>query len=387
MRTLLSFFVFAVGLALAVAPALAQQPAPGSATASGALAFHTQPRAVELPVTVRNKHGKLVPGLTAADFTLTEDGRPQTIQSFTSQSGLPFDLGLLIDTSRTVEPGMAAERTAAEKFLDQMLPANPASPESGNQAFLIHFDSEVELLRDFTNSRAKLDQEIETMGPTSAEHNNPQGPETVDNGGYGQGEYGARNSHGGTQLYDAIYLASNDLMKAKIGRKALIVFSDGVDRGSKETQSDAIDAAEHANTVVYAIYFRGGEPREGGFPGMGRHGRQGGGYPGSGGGWPGSDGGYPGQGRIKPAPIDGKKVMEDIAHQTGGQFFEARKTSDLAPIYDLLAKTLERQYVLTYVPNPADDGSYHKIVLRPKKANLFVVTRDGYYGPGDRNSP
>lgn len=375
-----SFALTALTLPFLPLAATCQQPAGNQSMTT----LKVQAREVLLPVTVRDKHGNIVNNLTAADFTLTEDGKPQTIKSFSQQSDLPFRLGLLIDTSRSVEPAIGKERTAAEKFVELMLPADPKQAKAGDQAFLIHFDSEVELLEDFTNSRDKLDGQLERMGPTSAEHNNPQGPETNDSGGYGQ--RGNRPAHGGTQLYDAIYLASDQLMKPKDGRKALLVFSDGVDRSSKETQSDAIDAAEHANTLVYTIYFRGGDERQNGFPGMGRRGGMGGGgYPGMGGGWPGGGGGYPGQGggRTERASVDGKKVMQDIANRTGGEFFEAKKSDDLTEIYNRIAQQLRGQYLLTYTPDPADnDGGYHKIALKAKKDDLVVVTREGYYAPG-----
>lgn len=385
MRTLSSLCLLGCGLTLAALPGLAQTPVLHTTPAPGNQPAASGPAAeVAVPVTVRDKHGNLVTSLTAADFTLTLDGKPLAIKSLSVESPLPFQLGLLVDTSQSVEPGMTAERAAAEKFVAQMLPAEPQAGKPANQAFLIHFDNEVELLEDFTSSREKLDRELENLGPTSAEHNSSSGPETNDSGGRG----GQRASHGGTQVYDAIFLASDDLMKPKTGRKALIVFSDGVDRSSKETQSDAIDAAEHANTVVFTIYFRGGEERQNnGFPGMGRHGGMGGGYPGGGypgGGYPG--GGYPGgggQGRTQQAPIDGKKVMQDIANRTGGQFFEAKKTANFEDIYNQIARQLQAQYVLTFVPDAADnDGGYHKIVLKPKNGDLTVVTRDGYYAPG-----
>ncbi len=390
MRILTCLCVFGCGVTLAALPSFAQQPvlhttpAGSSSPASGVTASE-----ITMPVTVRDKHGNLVTNLTADDFTLTLDGKSIPIKSLAVQNQPPFQLGLLVDTSQSVEPGMTAERAAAEKFVAQMLPADPGGQE-GNQAFLIHFDNEVELLRDFTSSREKLDSELENLGPTSG-HNSPQGPETNDSGGRG----GERASHGGTQVYDAIFLACDDLMKPKTGRKALIVFSDGVDRSSKETQSDAIDAAEHAGTVIYTIYFRGGQERESSFPGMGRHGGMGGGgYPGGGypgGGYPGGGypgGGYPGggggQGRTQQATIDGKKVMQDIATRTGGQFYEAKKTANFEEIYNQIAKTLQGQYVLTFVPDAADanDGGYHKIVLKPKKDDVTVVTREGYYAPG-----
>ena len=345
-----------------------------------------QTREVLLPVTVIDKRGALVTDLTAKDFTLTEDGRPQVIKSFTTQSNLPFRLGLLVDTSRSVYSAMDRERKAAEKFVDLMLPADPKAGVAGNQAFLIHFDREVELLEDFTNSRDKLDHEIDAMTPTSQEQNS-QGPETSgDNGGYGQ----SRGSHGGgTQLYDAIYLASDELMKPKGGRKALLVFSDGVDRGSKETLNDAIDAADRASVQVFTIYFKGEEERpQNGFPG-GRHGGMGGGYPGGGypGGYPGGGypgGGYPGGGggRHGESTVDGKKMMQEIAQRTGGQFFEAKKKDNLEEIYGLVAGALRQQYLLTYTPDPADnDGGFHKIALKADKSNLTVITREGYYAP------
>lgn len=369
MRNLLSSCLIASMIAVPAA-AVGQQPA-APTSASGRPAFKKPVREVILPVIVRDRHGDLVTNLTADDFTLTEDGRPETIKSFSVQSDIPLEIGMLVDTSRSVEPGMAAERAAAEKFVAQMLPADPKTAKRNDQMFLIHFDNEVELLEDFTNSREKLDQELENMGPTEAEHNNPQGPETNDSG-YG----GERASHGGTQIDDAIYLASDQLMKPKPGRKVLVVFSDGVDRSSKETQSDAIDAAEHANTIVYTIYFRGGEEKQSGFPGGRRRGGMGGQYPGSGGGWPGDTGG----GKQQRAPIDGKKVMQDIASRTGGQFFEAKKTANFEEIYNQIAKELQGQYVLTYVSDQQDDdGTYHKIVLKPKKDDLTVITREGYY--------
>ena len=117
----------------------------------------------------------MVTNLTAKDFTLTEDGRPQVIKSFTTQSNLPFRLGLLVDTSRSVYSAMDSERKAAEKFVELMLPADPKTAGRGDEAFLIHFDREVELLEDFTNSRDKLDHEIDAMTPTSRDRNS-QGP-------------------------------------------------------------------------------------------------------------------------------------------------------------------------------------------------------------------
>jgi len=294
-----------------------------------------------------------------------------------------------VDTSRSVSAAMEEERKAAGKFVDLMLPADPkAADAKKDQAFLLHFDREVELLEDFTNSRDKLHHELDEMGPTRAARDDSQGPETSgDDRSSGQ----TRVRHGGgTQLYDAIWLASGDqLMLPKDGRKALIVFSDGVDRGSKETLNDAVDEADRANVAVYTIYFKGEQerPANAGYPGGGgRHGGMGGGgYPGGGGGYPGGGGGYPGGrrggGQTQPE-VDGRKIMEKIAARTGGRYFEAKGKDKLDEIYSQIAEELRGQYLLTYTPDVVDnEGGFHKIALKANKDDFVVVTREGYYAP------
>jgi len=353
----------------------AQQPA----QQQPATTLKIQAREVVLPVTVRDKKGALAPSLKASDFTLTEDGRPQKIKSFTRETDLPYRLGLLVDTSRSLSGAMENERKAAEKFVDTMLPEKPnASPD---QMFLLHFDHEVELLEDFTISRDKLHRELDEMGPSKRAQSDSQGPETSSDD-----RDRPRGGHGGTQLYDAIYLASDELMRPQSGRKALVVFSDGVDRGSKDTLNDAVDAADRANVGVYTIYFKGEQEHGegGGYPGMGGGGHHGGGYPGGGGGYPGG-GGRRGGGGSREPEVDGKKIMEQIATRTGGRFFEAKKKDNLEEIYGQIAEELRGQYLLTYTPDVVDkDGGYHKIALKANSDSLVVVTREGYYAVGEK---
>jgi VWFA-related protein len=377
-------------LALACLPAAS--PAQEPASSQPATTIKVQAREVVLPVTVRDKKGSLVTSLKISDFTLTEDGRPQKIKSFTRETNLPFRLGLLVDTSRSVSGAMEEERKAAGNFVDTMLPEKPnATPD---QAFLIHFDREVELLEEFTASRDKLHHELDEMGPSRRAQNDSQNPETNgnDNGGNsgsrGQGQGQSHSGRGGTELYDAIFLASDtsDLMKGQNGRKALVVFSDGMDRGSKMDLNDAVDAAEKANVTVYTIYFKGEQERsESGFPSGGHHGGGGGGgYPGGGGGWPGGGGGggHRGGGGASQPEVDGKKIMEKIATRTGGRYFEAKKKDNLGEIYGQIAEELRGQYLLTYTPDIVDkEGGYHKIALKASKDDLTVVTREGYYAP------
>jgi VWFA-related protein len=379
-RAFFSLVLFAPAIAGA-----AQQPAGQSASSQPpdagkadqpAATLHVQAREVILPVTVRDKHGALVSSLNMSDFALTEDGRPQTIKSFTRQTDLPYKLGLLVDTSRSLSGAMEAERKAAGKFVDTMLPEKP-NPKP-DEMFLIHFDREVELLEDFTTSRDKLHKELDDMGPSSGSSDNANGPETSDD------QRDRPTGRNGTQLYDAIYLAASEVMKPNDGRNAVVVFSDGVDHGSKDTLNDAIDAADKANVVVYTVYFKGEQDRSGGFPGSGRHG---GGFPGGGGGYPGGGGGYPGgggghRGDEKPS-VDGKKIMEQIATRTGGRYFEAKSTTHLDEIYTQITEELRGQYLLTYTPDKVDtEGGFHKVALTANNKDLSVVTREGYYAPG-----
>jgi VWFA-related protein len=372
-------------LAISAQYAAGQTP-PQSIAEQSTATLKVQAREVLLPVTVRDKQGALVTSLKASDFTLSEDGRPQTIKSFTRESNLPFHLGLLVDTSRSMTDALEYERKAAGKFIDQMLPDTAKATAGGgskDQAFLIHFDREVELLEDFTSSREKLHRELDDMGPTRQARNDNQGPETSGDDRNGGGRTQSRASQGGTALYDAIFLASDELMKPKDGRKALVVFSDGVDRGSKETLNDAVDAADRANLAVYTIYFKGEQERsQSSFPGnTGRRGGMGGGWPGGGGGYPGGGGSGRRGGSGEPE-VDGKKILEKIATRTGGRFFEAKKKDNLEDIYNQIAEELRGQYLLTYTPDVEDkEGGYHKIALKASNDSLVVATREGYYAP------
>jgi len=354
--------------------------APASKDDQPAATLKVQAREVILPVTVRDKKGALVNSLNISDFSLTQDGRPQEIKSLSKQTDLPYKLGLLVDTSRSLSGAMEGERKAAGKFVDTMLPEKP-NP-APDEAFLIHFDRQVELLEDFTTSRDKLHHELDEMSSSGQSRDDRQGPETNDDD-----RDRPRGGRGGTQLYDAIYLASSEVMKPNGGRNALVVFSDGVDRGSKDTLNDAIDAADKGNVVVYTIYFKGEQERSfnGGFPGGGHHG---GGFPGGGGGYPGGGspggGGHP-RGDDKQTAADGKKTMEQIATRTGGRFYEAKSSSHLDEIYSQIAEELRGQYLLTYTPDQVDkDGGYHKVALKANNGDLSVVTREGYYAPGEK---
>jgi VWFA-related protein len=330
-------------------------------------------RLVNLPVVVRDKKGALIQNLNKDDFTLQVDGKPQTIRYFDKDTNLPLSLGLLVDTSQSQRNVLDEERTASSTFLDQML-TNPK-----DQAFVIQFARQTELLQDLTTSRPLLQKalkEIDTPGATSTDDDSDT----------------RSRARGGTVLYDALFLASDELMNKQTGRKALVILSDGVDRNSKENLVHSIEAAQRANTIIYAIYFKGEESHpQNNNPQRGHGGYPGGGYPGGGypgGGYPGGRGGYPaggnggGSGGNYPSQshADGKKILERMAQETGGRLFEVKKNQDVAQIYNQIAEELRAQYRLGYTPTEdAASKGYHQVVVDIHQKGLVIQTRDGYY--------
>jgi VWFA-related protein len=353
---------FTVLLILAALPLLSQQTPPITLNVS----------AVNLLATVRDKHGNLVHNLSKDDFTLDQDGKSQSITYFAKESDLPLTLGLLVDTSLSQRRVLDQERAASRSFLDRVL------REDKDKAFLIHFDHEVELLQDLTSSREKLLAAIDQIHTPQFSQSSSGGGSS---GGDGNGGGGGRGSHGhghggGTLLYDSIYLASGELMKKQQGRKALVVLTDGVDHGSKESLAEAIESAQRADTLIYCILFADkeeGHDNHGGFGGP----RMGGGGMG-GGGMGGRGGGYPR--RTEESRPDGKKILEQIAKTSGGRFFEVSKKETLDKIYADIDEELRNQYVLGYSPDKPDATvGYHKLHLAVKQKDLQVQTRDGVY--------
>src|SRR5258707_8375503 len=246
-----------------------QKPStPDQTSASTAPTIAVDARLVNLPVVVRDKRGALVQNLTKDDFILQVDDKPQTIRYFDKDTNLPLTLGLLVDTSLSQRDVIDEERAASSTFLDQML----TTPK--DNAFIMQFAAETELLQDLTSSRPLLQSALKAID-TPTKDSGPSGADTPTRRPRGGG---------GTVLYDALFLASDELMTKQTGRKAIIILSDGGDRGSRETLVKSIEAAQRADTIIYAIYFKGEQPHQdfprrdpNGYPGNG-----GGGYPGGG---------------------------------------------------------------------------------------------------------
>jgi VWFA-related protein len=319
-------------------------------------------KTVSVLATVRDKHGKIVSNLTKDDFQLDEDGRPQTINYFAHESDLPLRLGLLIDTSLSQRRVLDQERSASYSFLDKLL------RQDKDSAFVIHFDREVELLQDFTPSRPQLQAALQKLSTPQLDGGGGSSS-GGGNGGGGGGGRGRGSRGGGTLLYDAVFLASDELMSKQQGRKALIVLSDGVDHGSKETLAEAIATAQRADTIIYSILFADEEEnysRPGGFGMGGRGGGMGGGRGG---------GRYPPQ-EQRP---DGKKILEQLSKETGGRMFKVSKKETVDAIYAEIDEDLRNQYSLAYTPDKGNTVGYHKIHLVAKPKDMVVQARDGYY--------
>jgi VWFA-related protein len=317
--------------------------------------FSTSVNVVNVLATVRDKQGKIVHDLTQDEFTIQEDGRPQSIRYFSQQSDLPLTLGLLVDTSGSQTRVLDRERNASYEFFEHIL------REDKDQAFLIHFDREVELLQDLTALRKDLEAALRELDSERPQLNrrSPGGG----GGGRGQG----RGGFGGTALYDAVFLAADEILKKQQGRKAVVLLSDGVDMGSKTSIGGAIESAQRADMLVYSIRFSDDSNRSPvgfGGPGIGRGGRRGGRFP------------QPQTQRRQP--VDGKKILERISQETGGGYFEVSGKMPLDKIYDQIEEELRNQYSLGYTPDQRN-GGYHKLLVSVKRKGLTVRARDGYY--------
>jgi VWFA-related protein len=404
-------FLLAATGGLLLAAGCAAQASDAAPTATTTLKVDAN--LVVVPVTVRDNKDRLIRSLNKEDFTLTADGKPQAIRYFDREDDVPLMLGLLVDVSGSQRSVLDSERDASSAFLDGML------QPGRDQAFVVQFGHAADLLADVTPSVPKLQAALQKVDGDSQRpsfdnggsnndgngSNDPNNTSSNNNGGYGGNGGGRRGgSRGGGQsgyggsgtvLYDAVFLSSDEVLKkapaakgtnAGQARKALVVLSDGVDRGSKESLPSAIEAAQRNNTALYAIYYKGEDSHNGGggggFPGGG-----GGGFPGrfpggGGGGYPGGGGhggGRGGGGGGNQQKVDGKKILERMADETGGRVYEVSKKMTLTEIYKQIAEELRSQYRLGFSPSNNEPG-YHKLVIEaPKDKKAILQARDGYY--------
>ena len=283
--------------------------------------IRVQVNLVNLFVTVRDKHKAIVTGLKQDDFQVYEDGQLQEITNFSAESDLPITLGMLMDTSGSEYYMLSAEKDAASRFFGRVL-------RKGDLAMVMSFDTDVDLLADFTDDRGLLNRAI-----NRAQINVPVGGIIV------QGPLPTSGS-GGTNFYDAVYLAAHDKLSDEAGRKAIVVLTDAEDTGSKLQLVDAIEAAQRTDTVVHILLVA-------------------------------ADGGD-------------QSVAKRLTDDTGGRMIIVRSERNLEQAFDQISEELRSQYTIGYTPtNKKHDGSYRKIRLETKNKDYSVLTRRGYYAPNN----
>jgi len=279
----------------------------------------TRTNLVSLFATVHDQDGRVVKDLTADDFLLLEDGKPQHIIYFSQKSDLPLTIGLLVDTSRSQTGVLEQERRASYTFLDQVL------REGTDRAFIAHFDIRVGILQDPTSSRDALQTALERL------------------------KIPDRDS---TLVFSAIKECSEDPMYDLRGRKAYILLSDGVAYKESTSITEAIEYAQRADTIIYPIRFADPVPLSRPLIGA----------------------------ILAIASEHGKQGLHRMANETGGAYFEVTPSRSIEDIYSQIEEALRNQYMIGYTPGRAkSDGKYHKIKLTTKDRHFTVDTRAGYY--------
>jgi VWFA-related protein len=289
---------------------------------------------VSLYFTVHDKHGALIPHLTKDDFNILEDKTPQKIKNFAAENDQPLTLGILLDTSGSQQNVLPLEQQAGSAFLSRVL-------RSKDEAFLISFDVNVDLLSDYTNNAHALSRAMD-----KAQINVGTGGGGVP--GLGQGPLPTSGTPRGTLLYDAVYLATHDKLQQETGRKAIIILTDGEDQGSMEKPQGAIEAAQKANTIVYVLLI--------------------------------ADRGFYGRGMYTMG-YSGDAQMRKMAEETGGRVIDVGNNGKkMEDAFAQIEEELRTQYVASYTPTNAKlDGSYRKIDVECKQEGTKVQSRKGYY--------
>jgi VWFA-related protein len=285
---------------------------------------------VSLFFNVKDKHGALIPNLTKDDFTVAEDSKPQTIKYFTAESNLPLTLGILIDSSGSQLRVLDMEKEVGGAFLHQII-------TDKDEAFVIDFNIDAELVQDYTRDVHRLQAALNKVRINSGV-TMPTLP------GAGGGPVPTASSPG-TVLYDAVYLSAHDMLSKEVGRKAMILLTDGEDEGSRLKIQDAIEAAQKADAIVYVLLC--------------------------------ADRGFYG---IQGAFYSGEGEMRKLTEATGGRVINVgNKFDKLREAFDQIAAELRSQYNIGFTStNTKLDGTYRKLEIKNKE-NYKIQSRAGYY--------
>ena len=313
------------------APPVSTAPAPAPEDESVAT-FKVQVNLVDVFFTVKDKQGNLVPHLTKDDCTITENKEPQKLKSFVAETQQPLTLGILLDTSGSQYRVLPLEQDVGGQFLSRVL-------RQKDEAFVLSFDVNVDLLQDFTNSSRLLSRAL-----NKAEINTAGGNGAGGIPGAGGGTVPTMGAANGTVLYDAVILASNTKLNQESGRKAMILLTDGEDEGSDHKITEAIAAAQKSNILVYTILIadRG---MYGGF-------------------------GY-----------SGYSAMKRLTEETGGRLIDVGNDGKkLDAAFQQIEDELRTQYVATYTPvNTKLDGTFRHLGVECRGEGMKVQVRKGYF--------
>jgi VWFA-related protein len=281
---------------------------------------------VNMYFSARDKGG-FITNLHKEDCTVLENKVEQPIKNFTQEKNLPLTIGILLDTSGSQQYVLPLEQDSGARFLKEVL-------KPKDEAFLISFDINVDLLADYTNSPAQLRRAINKASI---------------NTGTGSGSVTGNGAARGTLLFDAVFLAANDKLRQEAGRKILVLLTDGGDQGSQETLKSSIEAAQKANAIVYVILIAD-------------------------------------RGNFGTFGSIGASDMRRLASETGGRVIDVGNNGKkLEEAFDQIQDELRTQYLLSYTPlNPKADGTYRKLDLTCGKG-LTIQARKGYYALADAN--
>ena len=284
---------------------------------------------VNILFNVRDKRSGLIGNLTKDDFTIFEDGKQQDVKYFNRETDLPLTIGLLIDVSASQMNLIEIEKNAADQFFNNVI-------RPKDLAFLISFGADAELLQDYSSSPKLLRKGLEGLQVNS------------DVGGLHPGPVPTMSHPRGTILYDAVYLAAHDQLKGQVGRKVLVLITDGEDQGSRYTIKQAVEAAQKADALIYSFFYvdRAFYRQNGGMI-------FGGGNAGA---------------------------LRQMSDDTGGHVFQIDRKMTLQNAFDELNSEMRSQYAIAYIPsNPAKDGSFRRIEIRTGNKDWKVQARKGYY--------
>jgi VWFA-related protein len=292
---------------------------------------------VNVLCSVRNKGNGLVGNLEKGDFHLFEDGKEMEIKYFTRETDLPLTIGMLVDTSKSQENLIEPESRAAYEFFKVVL-------RKKDMAFLMQFGAEAELLQDNTNSAKMLQDGLRQLRLS------------VPVGGLHPGPVPTAQNQAGTILFDAIYLAAGEKLKGEVGRKVIVVITDGDDTGSKTPRDRATEAAQKADSIIYFVDYEDPRYHGGGF------------------------------GTFTIGRNTGNADMSKMSSETGGRVFRVDRKNTLDDIFKELQDEMRSQYSIGYTsPHSQKDGSYHKIEIRTSNKDYKVQARKGYYAIPQEN--